>query len=152
MAPTPAEITSMLENVFQGGSGVAGMIQAQTQRGQDIVHPELKFTIAGKDHPLACDVEGSESTKNHLSNHVLPKLMAAVDESKPMKTEVIRVIGGGSGSEYAAVELISSGTSKKGKPWHHESVSILRFDANGKIVEAKGYFDTHYLHNQMSGY
>lgn len=124
------------------------MVHAHSQRGQRIVAPDMKFQIAGKDFGLACKVDGVDSTGDHLRNELLPALMNALDTSKPMNTEVVRVIGGGD-SPWAAVELLSTGTSKKGEPWHHESVTVLRFNEDGKIAEAKGYFDTLYLHNRM---
>jgi hypothetical protein len=113
MAPSAAEIYALF-NSFLGGSGMASAVISQLQVMREKASPDIKFQIVGQEFALACQVQGIDALAEHVTTRLVPSFMAASDMTKPGKSEVIRVIGGGT-DPWAAAEFKSTGTSKAGK-------------------------------------
>lgn len=73
---------------------------------------DIKLRVAGQEFELAAQTEGIDELKEYLTTRLAPAILGAIDQSKPMTTEVIPVISGGDGP-WAAVEFKATATSKK---------------------------------------
>lgn len=73
---------------------------------------DIKLRVAGQEFELAAQTEGIDELKEYLTTRLAPAILGAIDQSKPMTTEVIPVISGGEGP-WAAVEFKATATSKK---------------------------------------
>jgi hypothetical protein len=75
---------------------------------------DITVNIVGGDFQLAATLNGLDAFLGYMSTRLIPKLSAILDPQKPSKREVVRVIAG-EGFPWAAIELQTTGTTKKGK-------------------------------------
>ncbi|KAK1766037.1 hypothetical protein QBC33DRAFT_543192, partial [Phialemonium atrogriseum] len=78
----------------------------------------VKFRITGQEFEFAGDAVGIDQTNALIKRGIVAGLVGALDTTKPMERQILRVIGGGPG-QWCAVDMIAKGTSKSGKPWFH---------------------------------
>ncbi|MCJ1244838.1 hypothetical protein MMC30_002039 [Trapelia coarctata] len=125
--PTPAAISA----IFQYRFSSSGLDAFDTH-----VAPDVDVTITGQDHQRAGHNLGKADFRREFE-----RTNAAIDGEKNLSKEVIRVIGGGE-SEWAAVEVRMTGTTKAGKDYVHEFVYTVKFNLEGKISVIRVYADT----------
>ncbi|KAI3316580.1 hypothetical protein HD806DRAFT_517192 [Xylariaceae sp. AK1471] len=110
--------------------------------------PDVKVHFVGLGFLLARDLDSLEEAKEFFKATFLPAFYSALDTTKPVNSEPVRLIGGGD-SELYALEMKGSGTAKNGKPWVNEVVLVVRSNSEGKWAEVKVYIDTLQLQNHM---
>jgi hypothetical protein len=108
-------------------------------------HESLKKYVSAYDTAHVAGEEHGDISNLHELGTLISSIEESIDKDKPNETELVRVIGGGD-NEWAALEYLSTGTSTTGKLYYHEYVVLLHFDYDGKIDEARGFFDTHHIH------
>jgi len=128
--PTPAQI----EELFQ--------IQvSDPPKFLESIDPNIKLTTTGHKHEFAGELNGKDEI---LAKHVGPMMAMLDKENAPPQREVVRVVGGGD-SAWAAVDLKTTSTTKKGKPWIHDTAYFIHFTSEGKIDEMRAFYDTAHL-------
>nr|WMZ00179.1 pericyclase [Humicola sp.] len=128
----------------QGGIGVEDFLANFAKNAAE----DVKFRVIGQEFEFAGDAVGIEETNALIKRGIVAGLIGSLDTSKPMERQIVRVIGGGPG-QWCAVDMTAKGVSKKGKPWFHESVMLLKANEQGKWEEVKVYFDTLHVHNHL---
>ncbi|GAP82418.1 putative conserved hypothetical protein [Rosellinia necatrix] len=148
MAPSAEEITKIFNSRLPGGTPFLDTERKNPGSMLDIFTEDCKVSIMGQEFDLAHSTNGFASSKDFIVGRLTPTIFGSIDESKPMKSEIVRVIGGGA-DPCSAVEFKSTATSLKGKPWVHECMFLIRWTDDGKISEIKAYLDTLHLQNHF---
>jgi len=143
MAPSPTEIKAIFDTIYQGGIAQNPFSQEPDRLGQ-YLSPNAKIHVIGQGFPFAIQ---SNSLDAVIANVARP-WHSLLDPTKPSKSEVIRVIGGGS-DPWAALDCKTTATTKTGQQFIHEFAYLVHFDDNGKVSEIKGFVDTLNIHNHL---
>jgi len=153
MSPSVERITQLLEaNIV---SHTASFKESATPMGLTDVgdlaqsfSDDIHFSINGREFALAQEVKGLDNLNRANLSSDFPALHEIIDKTKPIRGEVVRVIGGGDG-EWAAAVLKYEATTTKGKAFNHESVVTIKFNDRDQICALKIYADTLHLHNAL---
>lgn len=97
-------VTNIFAPIFQGGVASSKLDLLRQNVTQD-----AKFHIVGQEFSLASKHQGLDA----IHQNILTPIEAALDTSKPHKSEFTRVVAGDDG--WVAAEVVSTGTSKSGK-------------------------------------
>ncbi|KAI1108451.1 hypothetical protein F5Y14DRAFT_83902 [Nemania sp. NC0429] len=152
MAPTPPEITKLLEAHIardlanQKLAAASGSAAEQDGPIFNYFNNDVEFHVNGHEFHLANQVKGIDAIKVAATNGALAQIPNAIDYSKPHSAEVLNVIGGVD-SDWAAAVLKATATTFSGKEFNHEWVITIQFDDSGKIVYIKNYPDTLHIHS-----
>ncbi|KAI1271939.1 hypothetical protein F5Y07DRAFT_381287 [Xylaria sp. FL0933] len=131
---------------------------------------DVKFNIVGQEFQLAGEVVGIDAAKDFITGRIGPAYLSSLDTTAPMERDVNVLINGAAG-EWSVAQMTGKGTSKKGKlllpepfligsqlmrtstppgkPWHHESLVLLKSNSEGKWAEIKVYMDTLHIQNHI---
>ncbi|KAI0544489.1 hypothetical protein F4679DRAFT_564577 [Xylaria curta] len=149
MAPTAEEIGTTIGNFFRWqGSGGATVAQDTIAELETLVSKDIVSHVIGQEFDLAGKFNGLEALKQYVIGRFIPTFMNALDTSKPSKREILRVLGGGD-NEWAILEARGTAVTAKGKPWINDTLILFRYNDEGKICEAKIWFDTLHLQNHL---
>ncbi|KAI1930159.1 hypothetical protein LOZ58_003251 [Ophidiomyces ophidiicola] len=151
--PTNAEIKSLLESQFHSklqNSDLHDDSETLFQFGHldQLFSEDVEFHISGHEFHLGGKHQGLDSFKDHLDSDGMPSLSSIIDVTKPIKGQVLHVIGG-ERDEWKAAVLHSTATTQNNTPWNHEMVVLMRFNHDGKITELRAYADTQHVHNHI---
>lgn len=115
MAPTQEEIKNLFYSNFQWESSASFNVQsAGAEKAaliQNLLAPDVKVHVVGQEFQYAADLVGAPAAMEYLSKQYIPGILGAIDTSKPINSEVIRVISTDS-SPWAAVEFKNTATTK----------------------------------------
>jgi len=117
MAPSAEEILEIINARLPGGDSVLLREKREPGAVLSLCTEDFKFSVVGQEFDLAHSSTGLAAAKEYLAGHLTPSILGLIDESKPAKLKVVRVIGGGE-NPWAAVEFKSNATSLKGKTWN----------------------------------
>jgi ketosteroid isomerase-like protein len=110
--------------------------------------PDVSVRFVGQEFMLARDLKGLQAVKEYFQGTFLPAFYGALDTTKPVHSEP-PIFMGSHDSEWSAVEMRGSATTKNGKPWVNEVVLVVRSNKAGKWVEVKVYMDTLHLQTHL---
>lgn len=130
MAPTPQEITTLLEAhiardlASQKLATMSGSAAEQDGPVFDHFHDNVEFHVNGHEFHLANQVKGADAIKAAATDGALAQIPNVVDYSKPHSAEVVKVIGG-SDSDWAAAVLKATATTFSGEsPHRHQELFV----------------------------
>ena len=119
---------------------------------QEVCRPDITWTITGR-HALSGTRHDIPSHVAASFNRLLPKL------THPIIFRIIRIMLDGDvdedGCRWACVETKGEAWTKGGEEYFNEYVWLTRWDAEGRIVEIRSYFDSamaeYILHLEVPG-
>jgi uncharacterized protein len=88
---------------------------------------------------------GTYSSVNDFRAATMGRLGKIMDKSAPLHIRVINIIGGGTGENWATVEMEGTARCKNGMDYNQRYVWCTRWDGDGdnaKIVQVRAYLDT----------
>ncbi|KAI1214323.1 uncharacterized protein F4807DRAFT_455964 [Annulohypoxylon truncatum] len=120
--------------------------QANVKSGNmiDNLADRVNFQIVSEATELSRQLSSREAVQSMVSSDSGPSLQKIVDNSKPIKTEIVHLIGNEQ-SPWVAAVLRNAATTRAGKPFKHEWVMIMEFDSQDRISTLKVYPDSHNL-------
>ncbi|MEC3951927.1 nuclear transport factor 2 family protein [Nocardia sp. CDC153] len=130
-----AETRTVIENyirALQTGEAVA--------RRREFFTEDATWTLAG-DLPTSGTWVGPDG----IFEGFLPAMLARFDTTRPMSQEVRAVIADG---DRAVAEWTTRATTAAGEQYVNDVVIAFRVE-DGRIVEAREYFDTDYAHRLL---
>ncbi|KAM5432778.1 hypothetical protein MferCBS31731_007304 [Microsporum ferrugineum] len=154
--PTNAQIKELLESQFHSKlqkSDFTDDSESLFQFGHldELFSDDVEVHISGHEFHLNGKHRGLDAFKQHLESDDMPSLNSIIDVTKPIKGQVLHVIGG-ERDEWKAAVLHSTATTQNNTPWNHEMAVLMRFNHDGKITELRAYADTQHVHQHIEAH
>jgi ketosteroid isomerase-like protein len=139
MPPPASHVVTVISSFLEGGD-LAGA-EPRINKLAEVLASDMKFEMAGRNFPLACNIRGVDAFKECVTNRMAPYFSTIVENPS---FEIVRAVGGGE-DPWVAIEFIAKGTTRAGRPYHNNGAAFICFDESGKICEVKGFNDTQHL-------